>query len=105
MASRLRSRITLQSASDMPDNGGGITRSWEDMDTVWAEILPLSGKETLRQLQLQSVVTHRITIRYRNDVNAAMRLATGGRVFVIRAVINPGERDEVLELLTEENRE
>lgn len=105
MASRLRVRITLQSPSDLPDEGGGVIRGWEDVDTVWAEILPISGGEMLRQLQLQSVVTHRVTIRYRDGVSTAMRVAMGARTFAIRAVINPSERNEVLELLAEENGE
>lgn len=101
-AGRLRHRVTLQSAADTADGGGGFTTTWSDVATVWAAIEPLAARERLFAQQLENPVTHRVTIRYRAGVTATMRLKFGARVFNIRGVINAGERDRTLELLCEE---
>lgn len=101
-AGALRHRVTLQSAAETPDGGGGFTTAWSDVATVWAAIEPLKGTERLRAEQLENPVTHRVTIRHRAGVTAKMRVAFGARVFNIRAVINPEERNRRLELLCEE---
>ncbi len=101
-AGRLRHRVTLQSAADTADGGGGFTTTWSDVATVWAAIEPLKSRERLFAQQLENPVTHRVTIRYRAGVTAKMRLEFGARVFNIRGVINAGERDRTLELLCEE---
>ncbi len=101
-AGRLRHRVTLQNAADTADGGGGFTTTWSDVATVWAAIEPLKSRERLFAQQLETPVTHRVTIRYRAGVTAKMRLKFGARVFNIRGVINAGERDRTLELLCEE---
>jgi SPP1 family predicted phage head-tail adaptor len=98
----LRQRVTLQQPNDVPDGAGGFTRSWSDLASVWARIEPLSGAERLRAVQLESAVSHRVTLRYREGVSASLRLKFGARVFNIRAVINLEERKDYLDLLCEE---
>ncbi|HBA42626.1 MAG TPA: head-tail adaptor protein, partial [Alphaproteobacteria bacterium] len=39
MIGDLRHRVTLQQVVDVPDAGGGSTQSWQDVATLWAEIL------------------------------------------------------------------
>lgn len=100
-----RSRVTLQRESRVADGGGGFANVWTDLaasPTVWARIDPLRGREVLQALKLQSPVTHRVTLRYRADVTAGMRLTVAGRAFNIRAAINLDERGRWLELLCEE---
>lgn len=101
----MRERITLQSATRTLDAGGGAVVSWTPLAFaahVWARIEPLSGGEALQAMRLQARVTHRVRLRWRDDVTAAMRLVWGTRVLNIRAVINPDERRRYLELLCEE---
>ena len=101
----LRSRVTLQQESRVADGGGGFSNTWTNLassPTVWARIEPLRGREVLQAMQLQSPVTHRVTLRYRGDVRAGMRLVAGARAFNIRAAINLEERGRWLELLCEE---
>jgi SPP1 family predicted phage head-tail adaptor len=101
-AGRLRHRIVLQSAGEAADGGGGFTVTWGDVATLWAAIEPLKGSERLRAQQLETPVTHRVTIRHRAGVTAKMRVKFGSRAFNIRAVIDPQERGRTLELLCEE---
>lgn len=100
--SRLRQRIEFQSSNDTPDGAGGITRGWQHHAYAWAEIRAIAGKEMLDNEQLQNPVTHRIIMRYRDDITTAMRLVYDSRVFNIRSVVNRGEKSAFLELLAEE---
>lgn len=102
IASRLRQRIMIQQPDNTADDAGGVTKSWEDLAPVWAEVEPISASEVLQADSLRSEVTHRVTIRYRDDVTNAMRILFEGRVFNIRAVTNLLERGILLELLAEE---
>lgn len=101
-SSRLRHRLTLQQVLQTPDSVGGYTASWNDVAQLWAEILPLSGREKLFAGKIQAQSTHRISIRYRNDISSSHRLVFESRIFNIRAVMNEHERDDMLELLVEE---
>ncbi len=101
-SSRLRQRMTLQQEQRTPDTAGGYVRSWQDVADIWAEVIPLSGKEKLFAAQLQSEITHRILIRYRTGISAAHRLVFETRVFNIRSVINVREENALLEILAQE---
>jgi SPP1 family predicted phage head-tail adaptor len=99
---KLRERVTLQSEQSVSDGGGGQVVAWTDVATVWAAIEPLTGRERRAAGRLESVLTHKVTIRHLAGVTAKMRVAAGARVFNVRAVVNPAERDRWLELLCEE---
>lgn len=110
--SRLRHRLTLQQEIQMPDEAGGYTRGWQDVADLWAEIIPFSAgagnvagganRERLVAGQLQAEVTYRVVLRYRAGVDAGMRLKFDNRYFNIRSVVNPLERNEMLELMVQE---
>lgn len=104
LMARLRQRITIEQPNESSDGSGGSVISWTSVATVWAEVMPLrSGNvEVLFAGQMEARGTHRITIRYRNDVDTSMRIAYAGRVFNIRHISNVGEADVMLEMLTEE---
>jgi SPP1 family predicted phage head-tail adaptor len=101
ITSRLRQKLTLQSEVRTADTAGGYVRAWEDVADVWAEITPISSREKLIAMQIESEITHRMTIRARTGVEASQRLNGDGRIFYIRSV-TPVERNSVLELLVEE---
>ena len=102
MASRLRHLMVLQQPVNTPDGGGGVTRSWSDVAGVWAEIAPLSGNERLEHMRLESHVTHRIRLRWRDDITPIMRVVFGTRIFAIRAVTEQDGKRRSLELIVEE---
>lgn len=105
MIGKLRHRLTIEEEARVADGGGGFAVTWSELSTdptVWGAVVPLSGREVLQAQQLATPVTHKVTIRHRSDVTAAMRLKLGTRAFNIRAVINVDERDRWLELMCEE---
>lgn len=101
-AGELKHRIAIQGITRTADGQGGYTEAWSDVVTVWAKIEALSGRELWQAQQVQSAVTHRITIRYRSDITPAMRIKYGARYFNVDAVINPDEGKEQLQLLCKE---
>lgn len=83
-----RDRIAIQSRTEVSTDYGGQSITWGDENTVWAIIEPATGREVFAQEQLQSRVTHKITIRYistyKDTAEAAKRrISFDGRIFSI----------------------
>lgn len=102
MIGKLRHRVTLQELVKTDDGYGGIVETWQDVATVWAAIEPLRGNERYTAQQVQSELSHKVTIRYRAGIKPQMRILYGNRVFDIEAVIDVDERHRWLELLCSE---
>lgn len=98
----LRHRITLQTKSTTQDTYGAEQDVWTDEATVWASVEPLRGQEYFSSKQMQAEETTRIRIRYRSGITPAWRVIFGDRIFNIKSIINPQERNIFLELMCEE---
>lgn len=81
-------RIILQSCVKTDDGYGGKTIEWVDHATVWAKVEPLSGREYFEAHQTQAEVTHRVTTRYRDDIDETMRIVFGEKILEIEAVLD-----------------
>lgn len=108
-AGRLRHRVAIQRRTGAESGFGEPTDTWSTLATVSAGIEPISGREYFAAQQVQSEVTHRVTIRYFEGVNPKDRLlwtdpATGvARYFDIRAVIDRDERHREFALMCVEH--
>lgn len=83
----LRHRITFQEAVLASDGIGGQVEAWQniaDTPTVWARIEPVNGLERFFAEKLEENVSHKITIRYRNDILPQYRILFDGRVFEVK---------------------
>ena len=95
-------RFVLEVPLESPDGFGGVIRSYAAGPQVWGAIEMLKGEERLRAARSEEAITHRVTMRYRDGVTAAMRLVRGLRRFAIRAVSDPdGTRRELVCLVEE----
>lgn len=101
-AGDLRHSIRLQALQESVDSGGGHARVWTDIGRTHAHITPVSGGEWLRSEQVQSHMTHRVTLRWLPGLTSKMRLLFGDRVFNVRMVRNLDERRRWIELMCEE---
>lgn len=71
----LRHRLTIEKPVQAQDpNTGAITETWQEVDTVWASIKPMSAREFTASSTEHTKVSTRITIRYRSDITDEMRL-------------------------------
>ena len=88
----LRHKVQLQSKTITQDgHTGEMVASWATVANVWAQIVPLSGREFLASSAEQSEVTGRIVIRYRDDVDPTMRFVYRGKWYAIKAVLPDAE--------------
>lgn len=98
----LNRRITLEQLTMSPDGSGGATSTWGALATVWAQVSPKAGSEKLHGDQLTPTITYGVTIRYRKDVDASMRVLYEGRLLRINGVIDQGEMHRFLTLSCDE---
>lgn len=97
---KLRHRVDIETKVKTPNGSGGSTLTWSAITAskIRAFIKPISGNERLQGMRLESDVTHRVFMRYRDDFTAADRINYNGRLMQIRAVLNIEERNQWLEL-------
>ena len=100
---KLRSLVTLQHRTKTTDGSGGWTNTYTEYAKVWAQVKPLSGRETLTSLQLENPITHRIYLRYRDDIIASDRIVHRSRNFNIRSILDRDELKRYIEISAEEN--
>ncbi|WP_020471469.1 phage head closure protein [Zavarzinella formosa] len=92
----MKNRVTIQAVSRLSDGQGGYAESWVDGATVWASIEPYSGYQKFQAMQLQTPVTHKISMRYRPDVATGTRLKYGDRFFSVEEALNVNEEGRFL---------
>lgn len=103
---KLNRKITLQQIVEKRDEAGYPIPSkgkWEDVATIWAERLPLRGREFFAAASVQHEHTVTYRIRYRKGVAVGMRIADEGRFYPIYAVQDDvkGDRTETMIMTTE----
>lgn len=94
----MKEPLTLQQEALTPDGGGGFARAWEDVAAVFGRIEETGGGESLQNRKVEAGNACRITLHYRNDVTAGMRLAGEAGIFDIFAVRDPDGRRATLEI-------
>lgn len=101
-AGRLRHRLQLQQLVATQDaDAGTVAESWADVATLWAEIVPLSGRELIAAASVQASVNTRITIRWREGVVPTMRGVHAGVLYNIKAVLPDATQRRWLTLMCE----
>jgi len=98
-AGRLRHRVRIEQPVDTRDpNTGGVITTWQLVAEVWAAIEPLSTREFIQAAAVQSAITGRIVIRYRDGLASNLRVVHNGQV------LNPAgwlpDKDSGLEYVT-----
>ncbi len=106
-AGKLRHRVDIQVETLTSDGMGGFSSAWASvsgMSSVPAQIMPLSSKEQLDAMKLESVITNKIRIRYRAGITSKHRIVFGSRIFNVKgAPINYDEKNVSLDLLVTED--
>jgi SPP1 family predicted phage head-tail adaptor len=92
-AGKLKHRMTIQTPGQIRDPAGQPSTGWIDFDTVWADVRYLNGRQFLASSAEKNAATVSIRVRWRTDLNAAMRVVYGATVFDIVAVL-PDEEDQ-----------
>lgn len=98
---QLNRRLVLQAPVEADDGAGGVTRSFEAVTTLWAQVLPLAAGADVTADRPGAVLRYRIVIRRRDDVTTRHRLVEGARVYRVLAVQESTDR-RFLEIAAEE---
>jgi len=97
---RLKTSVVIQQKRAGRDTKGARTaESWTTLATVWAEVLPLAGREGWNAKQIDAELTHRMVMRYRSDVTSRNRLKIGTTLLnIVGPPKNVGGANVILEL-------
>lgn len=99
---KLNKRVIVQTVSKSSDGAGGsATDTWADTATVWAGFDAVDPSEQFEAGQQNTRAPFMVTMRYRTLTNA-QRLKFGSRIFTINGIVNPGEKNEILQVMCEE---
>ena len=78
---------------------GVSTTQWLPTFTCWCKVEPLSGREFWQAAAVNRENEVRFTLRYRNDVNPAMRILLEGKLYDITSVLDVDSHHSKLEIL------
>lgn len=98
---KLRERIELKRKTLADDGAGGATETPTTYATVWAEVMPMTGRERERSMRAEASSDYVITIRFRDDVVEGDIIAWRGREMNIRFVRDAGAHPQYLVLEAE----
>ncbi len=101
-AGDLRHKIALFSPTRGENDAGETGVVWTYVRHQQAQVKPLRAWEVERARQVQTNRTHLIRVRYANDIAPDWRIEWDGRIFNIKGIVNPEERDIELEISCEE---
>ncbi len=87
-AGRLNTRITIEQPSESRSATGAVVTTWSTLATVWAEVVPLRGREFYAAQAVQAETDVKYRIRWRDDVTPKMRINASGVLHDIRAVFD-----------------
>lgn len=91
-AGKLDRRVTLQTLTVTRDSYGAAIESWTDLDTVWAEVIPLKGREYFTAAQIVAEKMLKFRIRYRTDLTETMRIVYAGQTYDVQYMAEIGRR-------------
>jgi SPP1 family predicted phage head-tail adaptor len=83
---QFRTALTVEQANETPDSQGGYIVTWDIVVTIWAMVEPMAGRGIVFAERADTLSSHRIWIRWRNDVTRGMRLTGNGRIYRIDTV-------------------
>ena len=99
---KMKERVTIKSPREVRSRSGETTLNWDTtVATVWASVDGLSSRDIIQAQQANVVATHKIRIRFRDDVSHTHRIIWRDRTMEIASVTERNDR-HVLELLARE---
>lgn len=102
MVGALRHRVTIERPLRTAEDGGTASIAWSSVGTVFARIEAVGGREIEVADGVTGRITHKVLIRWREDVLPEMRIVAGTRILDIRAALDSDGRRRWLRCLCEE---
>lgn len=86
---KLPHRIKVRTNKGISDGQGGQTEEYEYIteDYIRARIEPISARRRFYAQAIQSMSTHKVTMRFREDVIHQMQIEFNGKTFTIWDIV------------------
>jgi SPP1 family predicted phage head-tail adaptor len=97
----LNRRLVLEAPAEADDGTGGVTRLYDVVTTLWAQVVPRSAVSSTAADRLGADVRYRVIVRARSDITIKHRFQDGAHIYNIIAV-RPSADRRFLEIETEE---
>jgi len=88
----LNRRLVLEAPAETDDGAGGVTRLYDVVTTLWAQVVPLPARADVAADSLGAALRYRIVIRARADITTQHRLQDGTRVYRVIAARESADR-------------
>jgi SPP1 family predicted phage head-tail adaptor len=100
----LNRRLLLEAPNESDDGAGGVTRLYDVVTTLWAQVTPVSVRGDSTAGSLGAALRYRIVIRARSDITTQHRFQDGTRIYRVVAVRASADR-RFLEIDAEERED
>jgi SPP1 family predicted phage head-tail adaptor len=100
----LNRRLVLQEPVESADGQGGVTRSFQAVTTLWAQVEPRGAGADVAAASLGAALRYRIMLRARDDVTTRHRFVDGAHVYRVIAARLTADR-RFLEIEAEERED
>lgn len=104
-AGTLSSALALLCLQPEYDDSGSYSEQWNEIANLWGKIEPVRAQAVQFAGQALNMITHRITVRYREDLRNGMRLQKNSRIFTVITSHDPDETGRYLICLAKEETE
>jgi SPP1 family predicted phage head-tail adaptor len=98
---KMRSRISILSATDAKDGVGGPITTYSALATVSANVEWKSGNEVEKQTKATAITNAEFTIWFRSDLDKKMIINFRNKVYNILSILQIGRRKK-LKLITQQ---
>lgn len=102
-AGRRDERVRFEREVETQNEYGTLQRSTEEIATVWASVVPMSGSERERAQQTEGRAMYTITIPYRSDLTEKDYAVWRGKRLNLRFMKDAGPRRLLLDIEAELN--
>jgi head-tail adaptor len=82
----LNRRLLLEQPIETADGAGGVTRLYEAVTVLWAQVLPLAASNNVIADRAGGLVRCRIIVRARSDITTRHRFHDGTRIYRVLAL-------------------
>ena len=88
----LNRRLVLEAPSETADGEGGVTRLYDVVTTLWAQVTPVSARADVAADSLGAALRYRIVIRARSDITTQHRFQDGTQIYRVIAMRESADR-------------
>jgi SPP1 family predicted phage head-tail adaptor len=92
MPGELNRRLVLEAPAESDDGAGGVTRLYDVVTTLWAQVTPLAARGEVAADSLGASARFRIVIRMRAGITTQHRFADGTRIYRVVAIAESADR-------------